>query len=969
MHMNMLKRALGSLILFLALLSTANAQVTVSGKVLDKDSIALDGASILEKGTKNGVTTDKNGKFSIRVSSANARLVFSAVNHISQQIDLNNRTSIEVWLEEQINQLDEVSVTAGRQPVRKIEATQAVDIINNKILKSIKPESFAEAVTLTPGVFANNSQGRRGGVIIRGFPDGNPLGGLVYTSILIDGLPAFGSAGRLPDAGFGFDANVEKVEVVRGSTATVYGRSAAAGVINIISKTGGEKTHGSFKFSLYDNIHTDNDYLNYRFDWNVNGALSKDKKVRYNIGGWTLDDRGFRKTGYNDYGYQFRGNFDFLNKGGKGKIRVGFIHANYSFQNLTDVPLDPVTKKLPPNWENIHTFMFPEFIKQNYSIFGVRSNTSLPRPNGIAVTNPATGIQIARKIGQELNDNNISKNLQLNFSFDRNLGRNWTIENKFRYQSLQSGTKYPFSIPSFYNSNGLYSTAVLPSTLTPNTVYSSAGGAFRLMLDGDADDEDFMNELRLKKTWNKGNGKRQTLQIGYYLSNTHLRPTTYSYSHFVNPSDPKNLMLINGIIPGRLAISPVATIPLNITIFNKDANPQRGSITRRGNYIEQVNALFAGHEIKFNDKLTVTIGARYDWLNMDLRETKAPFDSAITRKLEFGDYSLSFGLNYMFNRNAAVYANVNRAYRMPDYSAFTSLEYVSATANNASANRLLRLPDGLSANEIINSFEGGFKGQVKDFGFDFSLYHNTIDNRLASIFENGLLVSKPFGSNRIMGSEISLSWAPSGFLRGLSVRSSVTLQRATFTNFKISNSTSGGIIGKRSNLPDVNVDLTGISGNLFGLKVIAETNGQTSIDVIGNRLPNVPDYIWNTVALYQGKWFGFDFSANAVGARYADATNLIDLGKMTVLNGGGFARVGINGKKESNSRKEFRVGLQCKNIGNRQGVQSIAGLQENTTAMGQLQTTPNFVNNGVPIWSQGYLQLPRRWIAYISFDF
>ena len=133
--------------------------------------------------------------------------------------------------------------------------------------------------------------------------------------------------------------------------------------------------------------------------------------------------------------------------------------------------------------------------------------------------------------------------------------------------------------------------------------------------------------------------------------------------------------------------------------------------------------------------------------------------------------------------------------------------------------------------------------------------------------------------------------------------------------------------------------------------------------MVGNRLPNVPNYIWNTVALYQGKWFGLDFSANAVGKRYADATNLIDLGNLTVINAGGYARVSVGGKKD------IRIGLQCKNLGNRQGLQGIAGLQENTPALGQLQTTPNFVNNGVSIWSQGYLQLPRRWIAYISFEF
>lgn len=333
---------------------------------------------------------------------------------------------------------------------------------------------------------------------MRGFPDGNPLGGLVYTSILIDGLPAFGSAGRLPDQGFGFDDNVEKVEVVRGSTATVYGRSAAAGVINVISKTGGEETKGSVKLSSYDNIHTDNSYYNYRLDWNVNGSLTKDKMVRYNIGGWFMDDRGFRRTGYNDNGYQLRGNLDFINPDKKGKIRLGFLFANYSFQNLTDVPIDPVSKKLPSGWRNTSTFIFPAFTNIGYSVFGTRSSTTLPRPGGIAVPD-ANGAQITRNIGNELANNNVAKNVQINFAIERDLGNNWYFENKFRYQALSSGTKYPFSIPSFYNSDGRYSAPTLPTPLVPGTAYTSSGGAFRLMLDGDAADNDLMNEMRIKK--------------------------------------------------------------------------------------------------------------------------------------------------------------------------------------------------------------------------------------------------------------------------------------------------------------------------------------------------------------------------------------------------------------------------------------------------------------------------------------
>ncbi|MBX9733947.1 MAG: TonB-dependent receptor [Chitinophagaceae bacterium] len=954
--MNKLLRILFfSLTLFVT--NTLLAQVSITGKVSSPDKKGVEGVSVTEKGTKNGAVTDKDGKFIIKVKSNTATLLVSAVNYREQQIALSGRSSVDVTLQEETSTLNEVSVTAGRQPVRKLETTQAVDIINNKVLKSIKPESFAEAVTLTPGVFANNSQGRRGGVVIRGFPDGNPLGGLVYTSILIDGLPAFGSAGRLPDAGFGFDDNIEKVEVVRGSTATVYGRSAAAGVINMISKTGGEETHGSVKFSRYDNIHTDNNYLNYRLDWNVNGSVTADKLVRYNIGGWFIDDRGFRKTGYNDQGYQLRGNFDFINKDGKGKIRLGLLFAKYSFQNLTDVPLDPTNMKLPYGWRNTSTFIFPAFTNITYSVFGTGQSAVLPRPSGLPVPD-ANGVQVSRNINQQLTSGNFSRNIQLNFQVERDLGSGWTFENKFRYQSLGSGTKYPFSIPSFYNSNGAYSPAVLPTTLTPGTAYTSAGGAFRLMLDGDAYDNDVMNEARIKKNWTSGNVK-QTFQAGYYFSSTNLRPTTYSYSHFVNPINASDIQLISGIIPGRLALSPVTSIPLNITIASATANPQRGSITRRGIYTEQVNAIFGGYEAKFNDKLTINVGARYDALWMNLSETKAPFDSAIKRILNFGDYSASVGFNYLFNRSTSIYANVNRAYRMPDYSAFTSLEYVSATASNATASTLSRLPNGLSGNEIIISSEVGFRKQAGDVGFDVAVYYNTIKNRLASIFENGLLVSKPFGSNRIMGAELSISYNPSQVLKGLSVRSSITIQKATFTDFKISNAVSGGIIGRQSNLPDVD-----INGNLFGLSVINEGNNQTSINVVGNKLPGVPDYIWNTTLLYTHKWFGLDFSSNVNGGkRYADATNLINLGELAVINTGGYFRWAMKG------RNELRIGLQCKNLGNRQGVQNIAGLAENSTAMGQLQATPNFSNGGVPIWAQGYLQLPRRWIAYISFDF
>ena len=80
---------------------------------------------------------------------------------------------------------------------------------------------------------------------------------------------------------------------------------------------------------------------------------------------------------------------------------------------------------------------------------------------------------------------------------------------------------------------------------------------------------------------------------------------------------------------------------------------------------------------------------------------------------------------------------------------------------------------------------------------------------------------------------------------------------------------------------------------------------------------------------------------------------------MLILNAGAYVRLPMKGKKE------VRIGAQVKNFNNGQAVQNIAGLGANDGVLTQLQSTPTFTN----IYGQGYIQLPRRWTAYISFDF
>ena len=266
------------LILFVS--AGAWAQSTVRGRVTSsEDRSPLIGVAVMEKGTSSGVVSDENGNYSIGVSGANAVLVFSYVGLRTVEVAVGKQTTVDVAMESDYTTFSDVVVTASRQAVRKLETTTAVEIIGSKQLQRSKPEGILEAITSAPGVFTNTSQGRRGFVVTRGFPDGSPTGGLVYTGIMLDGIPTLGTPGKAPEAGFGFDLNVERVEVVRGSAATIFGRASAAGVVNVITRTGGEKLGGTVRLTSYNDIIGTGNF-NYRTDFNLNGPLAKN--LRFN---------------------------------------------------------------------------------------------------------------------------------------------------------------------------------------------------------------------------------------------------------------------------------------------------------------------------------------------------------------------------------------------------------------------------------------------------------------------------------------------------------------------------------------------------------------------------------------------------------------------------------------------------------------------------------------------------------------
>ncbi len=119
-------------------------ELRIEGKVVsNEDQATLPGVTIREKGTTDGTITDVDGNYAIVVSTPDAVLEFSYVGFRTQEIPVNNRTTIDVVLEEDVASLEEV-VVVGYSTQKKKDLTGAI--------ATLKTEDFA------PGTNTNAAQ-------------------------------------------------------------------------------------------------------------------------------------------------------------------------------------------------------------------------------------------------------------------------------------------------------------------------------------------------------------------------------------------------------------------------------------------------------------------------------------------------------------------------------------------------------------------------------------------------------------------------------------------------------------------------------------------------------------------------------------------------------------------------------------------------------------------------------------------
>ena len=209
--------------------------IVVRGQVTDSKGETLPGVSIKLKGTTIGVTTDLDGRYTIDVPDNSSILVFTYIGYVTQEIAVNNRTSVNVKLEAANTALDEI-VVVGYGTQRKENLTGAIATISADKLKNKVAVSYGEAlVGQMAGVQVQQTNGAPGneGLSIRVRGTGSITAGMSPLYV-IDGYPMEGSAFSLVNP-----SDIESIQILKDASSTaIYGSRGSNGVIMVTTKKG-----------------------------------------------------------------------------------------------------------------------------------------------------------------------------------------------------------------------------------------------------------------------------------------------------------------------------------------------------------------------------------------------------------------------------------------------------------------------------------------------------------------------------------------------------------------------------------------------------------------------------------------------------------------------------------------------------------------------------------------------------------
>jgi iron complex outermembrane receptor protein len=303
-------------------------QVTVTGKLITEDGEALPSASIIEKGTQNGVITDFNGNYEITLSGNDASIVFSFIGYESKEVLLNGNQHIDVVLIQSSESLSEVKVQGfagivgkSRKRTEAIQSTpESVIALNSEGIENAGITNVSSFSSLVPNLKFNTSQEiGLNFIAVRGIPQ--VRGGDAPLAFVIDGV-------TIPDPSLLSQElyDLALIEVVKGPQGALYGKNAIGGAVNIYTKEPTNTMSNKIKLGLGNGNQKEVQFIS-------SGALKKDK-VFYRFSTQYKDFDGLLTNEFLDEKVDFRKDFNIRGQI-KARITNDFtISGTYQYFDL-----------------------------------------------------------------------------------------------------------------------------------------------------------------------------------------------------------------------------------------------------------------------------------------------------------------------------------------------------------------------------------------------------------------------------------------------------------------------------------------------------------------------------------------------------------------------------------------------------------------------------------------------------------
>lgn len=691
---------------------------SLSGVITDKtDSETIIGASAMLENTTLGSASDIEGNYTIQgIPEGTYKLKVNAIGYtpFSQMVTISSgqTTTLNLQLGQTTVMASEIVVGAALYEQDRLEVPVTASVVTSEQIKEEPNPTLDEVVADVPGVVVNRAGGYGTSTIqIRG--SNTFQGGAIGTRVqgLYDGFPI-----NTPTTGEVVWTNVnmnaaEKVEVLKGAAATLYGSGAMGGVINVFGALPDKfEVKAGASGGFYDNP-SDSDKSTYFDDntpwfWNSYvGIGDKRGDLNYSLLYTHADDDGYKETSQtllNDVKLKARYDID-----SKQYIQL----SSYYNQTEGGYPTTWSFEMDPFGGDFMYT-PFPEtgFDTSSRRVFGTYT---LPFP-------PYTTLPFDETFDKSLfvDDTIERKNALVGLNYVNLLSDDFSLDTRLYYTYNSSRINY----------NNTDATQVYPGP-AELSFYPYPSVTFRTKdrLPGEFNDD---------RAHRYGAG----IKLDYRASDRH-----------------RLLFGVDGNIVDVRSTQYTAEIPSTHPLNDDDLNE-----------IQEKNfAVFLQDEFKMTDRLTALFSLRYDWSGIDADDVDF-IDYSTLEKLpttvELENPSVDalsprIALNYKATDDMSFRASWGRSFRAPTLSE----RFVR------DAGLFMGNPNPSLDKETMTAYEiGMYKVFSERVSFDIAAYINNYDNLIESVFQEGAAGPyyefENFRKARIWGIETSLNIKPVEYL-------------------------------------------------------------------------------------------------------------------------------------------------------------------------------------------------------------